>query len=211
MNRENKRKLYEKGYYKTHACNETFVCKVCGRTVVPEGAGSNHRNHCPNCLYSLHVDINPGDRESDCGGHMEPVAVWVRKKGEWAIIERIHASDPKEALRAYARAFYQYAVENPGIFEAMLWYNKYESEELLQATEKIYHFFFVQTDKLKIDRSVADHLLRTYRAFLEGFSLLVIHHSFGNSISIEESFEISLNVLLKGIEPYERRERNRDL
>ena len=60
----------------------------------------------------------------------------------------------------------------------------------------------MQTDKLKIDRSVADHLLRTYRAFLEGFSLLVIHHSFGNPISIEESFEISLNVLLKGIEPY---------
>lgn len=131
--------------------------------------------------------------------------------GAGAITERIHASDPKEALRAYARAFYQYAVENPGIFEAMLWYNKYESEELLQATERIYHFFFVQTDKLKIDRSVADHLLRTYRAFLEGFSLLVIHHSFGNPISIEESFEISLNVLLKGIEPYERRERNRDL
>ena len=39
MNRENKRKQYEKGYYKTHPCNETFVCKNCGRTVVPEGAG----------------------------------------------------------------------------------------------------------------------------------------------------------------------------
>lgn len=33
MNRENKRKQYEKGYYKTHPCNETFVCKNCGRTV----------------------------------------------------------------------------------------------------------------------------------------------------------------------------------
>ena len=70
MNRENKRKQYDKGYYKTHPCNETFTCKNCGRLVVPEGAGSNHRNHCPNCLYSLHVDIEPGDRESDCGGHM---------------------------------------------------------------------------------------------------------------------------------------------
>ena len=68
MNRENKRKQYEKGYYKTHACNETFVCKVCGRTVVPQGAGSDHRNHCPNCLSSLHVDIEPGDRAADCGG-----------------------------------------------------------------------------------------------------------------------------------------------
>lgn len=88
MNRENKRKSFEKGYYKNHACNESFTCKVCGRMVVPEGAGSNHRNHCPNCLSSLHVDNEPGDRESDCGGIMEPISVWVRKNGEWAIIHR---------------------------------------------------------------------------------------------------------------------------
>ena len=36
----------------------------------------------------MHLDIEPGDRESDCGGLMEPVAVWVRKNGEWAIIHR---------------------------------------------------------------------------------------------------------------------------
>lgn len=88
MNRENKRKQYEKGYYKTHPCNDSFTCKVCGWLVTPEGASSNHRNHCPNCLHSLHVDIEPGDRESDCGGVMEPVAVWVRKGGEWAVIHR---------------------------------------------------------------------------------------------------------------------------
>ena len=34
MNRENKRKQYEKGYYKTHACSDSFICKVCGRPVV---------------------------------------------------------------------------------------------------------------------------------------------------------------------------------
>lgn len=88
MNRENKRKTFEKGYYKNHVCNEIFRCKVCGREVVPHGAGSEHRNHCPNCLSSLHVDIEPGDRAADCGGIMEPIAVWVRKNGEWAIIHR---------------------------------------------------------------------------------------------------------------------------
>lgn len=88
MNRENKRKQYEKGYYKTHACKDTFTCKVCGRLVVPEGAGSDHRNHCPNCLSSLHVDEEPGDRASDCGGIMELVGVWVRKGGEWCILHR---------------------------------------------------------------------------------------------------------------------------
>lgn len=88
MNRENKRKQYEKGYFNTHPCSDGFTCKVCGWLVTPEGASSNHRNHCPNCLSSLHVDMEPGDRESDCGGVMEPVAVWVRKGGEWAVIHR---------------------------------------------------------------------------------------------------------------------------
>lgn len=88
MNRENKRRQYEKGYYKTHACSDSFTCKVCGRLVVSAGAGSDHRNHCPNCLSSLHVDITPGDREAGCGGIMDPIAVWVRKNGEWAVIHR---------------------------------------------------------------------------------------------------------------------------
>jgi len=88
VNRENKRRKYEKGYFKTHPCNDTFTCKVCGWLVTPEGAGTSHRNHCPNCLSSLHVDVEPGDRACDCGGIMEPVSVWVRKGGEWAIVHR---------------------------------------------------------------------------------------------------------------------------
>lgn len=88
MNRENKRLKYTKGYYKNHACNDTFTCKVCDRLITPEGAGSEHRNHCNNCLSSLHVDNEPGDRESSCSGIMEPIGVWVRKNGEWAVIHR---------------------------------------------------------------------------------------------------------------------------
>ena len=88
MNRENKRKQFEKGYYKTHPCAESFTCKQCGRLVVSGGAGSGHRNHCPNCLTSLHLDVEPGDRAADCGGLMEPIAVWVRNKGEWAVVHR---------------------------------------------------------------------------------------------------------------------------
>ena len=88
MNRENKRKQFEKGYSKTHPCRDRFTCKVCGRLVTPEGAGTSHRNHCPNCLSSLHVDEEPGDRASDCGGVMEPIAVWVRKNGSglWSTV-----------------------------------------------------------------------------------------------------------------------------
>lgn len=88
MNRENKRKKYDKNYFKKHKCTDSFICKVCGITVVSQGAGSGHRNHCPNCLSSVHLDKHPGDRASDCHGIMEPITVWVRKNNEWAIIHR---------------------------------------------------------------------------------------------------------------------------
>ena len=76
------------GYYQTHPSFETFTCGWCGKEVGPAGAGSDHRNHCPNCLHSRHVDNTPGDRAAHCGGDMEPIAVWVRDGGEWALIHR---------------------------------------------------------------------------------------------------------------------------
>ena len=88
MNRENKRKQFSKGYYKNNACDESFNCKSCDRLVTSYGSGSKHRNHCPYCLTSQHLDNEPGDRDAHCGGIMEAIGVWVRKNGEWAIIHR---------------------------------------------------------------------------------------------------------------------------
>ena len=50
--------------------NESFVCGHCGYHVPP--SWSTCRDHCPRCLYSLHVDVNPGDRAADCGGMLVP-------------------------------------------------------------------------------------------------------------------------------------------
>ena len=86
MNRENRKQSFET--YKNRPCEDSFTCQVCGRPVTPEGAGTGHRNHCPHCLSSKHLDIEPGDRAADCGGTMDPIAVWVRRNGEWALIHR---------------------------------------------------------------------------------------------------------------------------
>lgn len=137
----------------------------------------------------------------------EGIMIYGWKNGVQPIAENLHENNPQKALKKYARAFYKYALDNPGIFEAMLWYNKYKSPELIEASEKIYDFFFAQTDKMNIDRESANHLLRTFRAFLEGFLLLVIHNSFGNPISIEESFELSLDVLISGMKKIRRKEK----
>ena len=65
-----------------------FVCSRCGRAVAATAPGTAHRNHCPACLWSLHVDLRPGDRRSGCRAMMEPIAVWVRSDGEWALMHR---------------------------------------------------------------------------------------------------------------------------
>lgn len=49
---------------------EDFVCGHCQAEVV----GNGYTNHCPVCLWSKHVDIFPGDRQSSCLGLMKPIA-----------------------------------------------------------------------------------------------------------------------------------------
>jgi hypothetical protein len=53
-----------------------------------DAPGTAHRNHCPCCLWSLHVDDAPGDRAAGCGAAMEPVAVGSRRDGEWTLVHR---------------------------------------------------------------------------------------------------------------------------
>ncbi len=53
--------------------DESFICEHCGKKVNPLGYTS--RDHCPYCLYSKHVDINPGDRENPCKGLLKPIEI----------------------------------------------------------------------------------------------------------------------------------------
>jgi ribosome biogenesis GTPase len=91
-----------------HADNAPeWTCTHCRRTVGQAAPGTENRNHCPYCLWSVHVDNRPGDRKAFCKGDMEPITVWVRD-GEWVIIHRcttcgsLHgnriAGDDNEAL-----------------------------------------------------------------------------------------------------------------
>jgi len=61
---------------------EDFICEHCGAEVV----GSGYTNHCPKCLWSKHVDINPGDRAATCGGLMRPKSVET-KEGGYVIVQ----------------------------------------------------------------------------------------------------------------------------
>ena len=67
---------------------QSFRCVHCHQEVSTSAPGTQHRNHCPLCLWSRHVDDEPGDRASDCLGSMEPIAITVRGDGEWVLIHQ---------------------------------------------------------------------------------------------------------------------------
>ena len=68
---------------------ETFRCLHCKTIVGPVLWGGRHRNHCPLCLHSRHVDgRTPGDRASTCGGKMAPIGVFPRPDGEQMLVHR---------------------------------------------------------------------------------------------------------------------------
>ena len=67
--------------------NESFVCEHCGDEVLPTTCGIP-RNHCPSCLHSMHVDVNPGDRANSCGGLMEPIGGVIHGKKGYVIVHQ---------------------------------------------------------------------------------------------------------------------------
>ena len=64
--------------------DEEFICENCKEKVEPLGYTS--RDHCPKCLCSKHVDINPGDREAKCRGLLKPIQVLPDSKKGYIIV-----------------------------------------------------------------------------------------------------------------------------
>ena len=64
--------------------DENFICEVCGKSV--NKLDYTARDHCPYCLCSKHLDINPGDRLSECKGILRPIDIEKSKKDTYKII-----------------------------------------------------------------------------------------------------------------------------
>ena len=65
--------------------DEEFICENCGKKV--DTLKYTSRDHCPFCLYSKHVDINPGDRQNECMGLLKPIEI-EKYKDTYKIIYR---------------------------------------------------------------------------------------------------------------------------
>ncbi|MGM9881762.1 MAG: RNHCP domain-containing protein [Bacilli bacterium] len=70
---------------KFNMIDENFICENCQKEV--HRLGYTARDHCPYCLFSKHVDINPGDRNNPCKGLMIPIGI-EKHKNTYKIIYR---------------------------------------------------------------------------------------------------------------------------
>lgn len=63
--------------------NVSFICVRCGYNVHEHPTSS--RDHCTECLYGLHVDINPGDRLNQCKGLLKPIGLRLSSKKQQVV------------------------------------------------------------------------------------------------------------------------------
>ena len=78
--------------------DDGFVCAVCGADVVPLKYSS--RDHCPKCLSSLHVDVQPGDRNNPCRGILKPVQALPDAKKGFIIVYKCEKCNETVRCRA---------------------------------------------------------------------------------------------------------------
>ncbi len=73
---------------------EDFTCENCGTSV----KGDGYTNHCPECFWSKHVDINPGDRLNSCRGLMKPVDMYFKNQ-VWHLIHECQKCRTKKTIK----------------------------------------------------------------------------------------------------------------
>ena len=104
-----------------------------------------------------------------------------------------------DAIIAMCYAYRNFVKLHGGLFETMQWYNMYKSDEHLQATDELVSILFQVLDGYDLLEEQKVHIVRMPRGFLQGFFSIENHDGFGNSLTIDDTFDFALQILLNGI------------
>ena len=103
------------------------------------------------------------------------------------------------AVRAICLAYREFVAKHKGVFEAMQWYNMYQSEEHLQASQGTLIVLFQVLEAYGVTDEQKVHIARMLRGFLQGFSTIESHGGFGNPTPLNDTFGFALKTILNGI------------
>ena len=104
-----------------------------------------------------------------------------------------------DAILSICHTYRDFVIRHRGMYEAMQWYNMYDSDENLKATEGIVSVLFQVLEAYGLTEEQKVHIVRTLRGFLHGFTAIESHDSFGNPVPLSETFDIALKIILNGI------------
>lgn len=104
-----------------------------------------------------------------------------------------------DAIMAICYAYREFVSQHKGLFEAMQWYNMYQSEEHLKATEGVVAVLFKVLSAYKLAEEQKVHIVRTLRGFLQGFLTIESHGGHGNPLPVVDTFDFALKTILMGI------------
>lgn len=104
-----------------------------------------------------------------------------------------------DAIIAICNAYRNFVNCHKGLFEAMQWYNMYQSDEHLQATQGTVDILFQVLEAYGLNEEQKVHCVRMLRGFLQGFSAIESHGGFGNPIPLNDTFGFALKTILNGI------------
>jgi len=116
-----------------------------------------------------------------------------------------------EAIRLASNAFYEYALANPGVFEAMAFTKRNDRNMNAEASQKFMRILFKVLGKRNIGKENAEKIMRMARSYLEGFALLVNHDAFDTGlIPLKESFDFGVDAIIDCIHKLEEEEKQKN-
>lgn len=104
-----------------------------------------------------------------------------------------------DVIIAICYAYRHFVAEHKGLFEAMQWYNMYQSEEHLQATQGIVSILFQVLEAYGLAEEQKVHIVRMLRGFLQGFASIESQGGYGNPTPINDTFDFAIKTMLNGI------------
>ncbi len=104
-----------------------------------------------------------------------------------------------DAIIAVCYAYRNFVGRHKGLFEAMQWYNMYQSTEHLQATQGAVDVLFRVLDAYGLSEKQKVHCVRMLRGFLQGFCSVESHGGYGDPMPLDDTFDFALKTILNGI------------
>jgi len=113
-----------------------------------------------------------------------------------------------DAVRAMCYTYREYATANPGVFEAMMWYNQSASQEASQVSEELIKLIGLILSSYNLNKDEEIHASRMFRSFLQGFCSITNNNGFADPVLITGSFDFSVEILIKGLGEIKKARRN---